>query len=162
MMRTPISKLLSLAALLAVAAPLFGQTPAATDTQPAPKPEDTEIWEPVPKVVTPGPMVEAAPPSDAIVLFDGKNMDEWLSVKDKSPAQWVVADGVMTVNKAGGSIETKRSFHNYQLHIEWKIPTNITGTVRRAGTAGCFWLRPGWATRGMSCRCWIRIRTRRM
>lgn len=138
MMMTPNLKLLSLAALLAVAAPVFGQTPAATDAQPAPKPEDTEIWQPVPKVVTPGPAVEAAPPSDAIVLFDGKNVDEWVSVKDKSPAAWVVADGVMTVNKAGGSIETKRSFHNYQLHIEWKIPTNITGTSQARGNSGVF------------------------
>jgi hypothetical protein len=138
MMMTPNLKLLSLAALLAVAAPVFGQTPATADAQPAPKPEDTEVWQPVPKVVTPGPAVEAAPPSDAIVLFDGKNMDEWISVKDKSPAQWVVADGVMTVNKTGGSIETKRSFHNYQLHVEWKIPTNITGTSQGRGNSGVF------------------------
>jgi len=138
MTRIPNLKLLSLAALLAVAAPVFGQTPAAADTQPAPKPEDTEVWQPVPKVVTPGPAVEAAPPSDAIVLFDGKNVDDWVSVKDKSPAAWVVADGVMTVNKAGGSIETKRSFHNYQLHIEWKIPTNITGTGQARGNSGVF------------------------
>jgi hypothetical protein len=138
MMLTLNSKLLSLAALLVVAAPVFGQTPAATGDQPAPKPEDTEVWQPVPKVVTPGPVVEAAPPSDAIVLFDGKNVDQWVSVKDKSPAAWTVADGVMTVNKTGGSIETKRSFHNYQLHIEWKIPTNITGTSQGRGNSGVF------------------------
>jgi len=133
-MRIPVLKLLSYAALAALAAPLFAQTPAA----PAPKPEDTELWEPVPKVVTPGPVVELAPPSDAIVLFDGKSLDEWVSVKDKSPAQWVVNHKVMTVNKAGGSIETKRSFHNYQLHVEWKIPSNITGSGQARGNSGVF------------------------
>ena len=57
-----------------------------------------------------------------MVLFDGKNLNEWVSTKDKSPAQWTVADGVMTVNKPSGNIETKRSFKNYQLHLEWRIP----------------------------------------
>ena len=57
---------------------------------------------------------------------------------DKSPAKWDVADGVMTVNKAGGSIETKRSFTNYQLHIEWKVPTNITGSGQARGNSGVF------------------------
>ncbi len=134
MMRIPVSRFLCSVALVGLAAPLFAQTQAA----PAPKPEDTEVWEPVPKVVTPGPMVEEAPPSDAIVLFDGKNLDSWVTVKDQSPAQWTVADGVMTVNKAGGSIETKQKFHNYQLHIEWKIPSNITGSGQARGNSGVF------------------------
>ena len=80
-----------------------------------------------------------APPSDAVVLFDGKNLDQWITVKDKSPAQWTVANGVMTVNKnGGGNIETKRSFKNYQLHIEWKIPENITGSDQARGNSGVF------------------------
>lgn len=103
----------------------------------AAKPEDTEVWEPVPKVVTPGATC-TAPPSDAIVLFDGKNLDEWVSVRDKSPAKWTVADGVLTVNKAEGNIETKKTFKNYQLHIEWKIPENITGTGQARGNSGVF------------------------
>jgi hypothetical protein len=101
------------------------------------KPEDTEVWEPVPNVVTPGATC-GAPPSDAIVLFDGKNLNEWVSVKDKSPAKWNVADGVLTVNKAGGNIETKRTFKDYQLHIEWKIPENITGSGQARGNSGVF------------------------
>ena len=129
-MRIPNSKILSFAALLAVAAPLLAQQP---------KPEDTEIWTPEPKVVTPGATC-TAPPSDAISLFDGKNLDQWVTVKDKSPAKWTVADGVMTVNKAAdaGSIETKRGFKNYQLHIEWKIPENITGSGQARGNSGVF------------------------
>ena len=88
-------------------------------------------------MVTPG-VTDAAPPSDAIVLFDGKNLDEWVSTRDKSPAQWMVADGVLTVNKATGNIETKRTFRNYQLHIEWKIPENITGADQARGNSGVF------------------------
>ncbi len=50
-----------------------------------PKPEDTEMWQPEPNIVTPG-ATDSAPPSDAIVLFDGKNEDEWVSAQDHSPA----------------------------------------------------------------------------
>ena len=130
-----IPKLLAFAALIALAAPLSAQQTAQGSA--APKPQDTEVWEPVPKVVTPG-VTDAAPPSDAIVLFDGKNLDEWVSTRDKSPAQWMVADGVLTVNKATGNIETKRTFRNYQLHIEWKIPENITGADQARGNSGVF------------------------
>lgn len=102
------------------------------------KPEDTEVWEPVPKVVTPGATC-GAPPSDAIILFDGKNLDDWVSAKDgSSPAQWTVADGILTVNKAAGNIETKQRFKDYQLHIEWKIPADITGSGQARGNSGVF------------------------
>jgi hypothetical protein len=101
-------------------------------------PKLTEVWTPVPKIVTPGATNSDAP-SDAIILFDGKNLDEWASVKDpKSPAQWKVADGVITVNKSVGNIQTKRSFTDYQLHIEWKIPVNITGSDQARGNSGVF------------------------
>ena len=143
---------LASAALIAPAVPLFAHSPAASQgaqpngvatpaqaaqTPPKPKPEETEVWEPVPAVVTPGATC-TAPPSDAIVLFDGKNVDEWVTVSDKSPAQWTVHDGVMTVNKSGGNIETKRSFKDYQLHIEWKIPESITGSGQARGNSGVF------------------------
>ena len=104
-----------------------------------PKPEDTEVWTPVPPIVTPG-ATDAAPPSDAIVLFDGKNQDEWVSAQDKTPAKWVVADGILTVSKAPGvgNIETKRKFKNYQLHIEFRIPANIAGSGQARGNSGVF------------------------
>jgi hypothetical protein len=132
-MRMQFSTLLAFAALIAVAAPLTAQQQAK------PKPEETEVWEPVPKIVAPGATCNA-PPSDAIVLFDGKNLDEWVSAQDKSPAKWIVADGIMTVSKAPGvgNIETKRSFKNYQLHVEWKIPENITGSGQARGNSGVF------------------------
>jgi len=114
------------------------QTPA-TSVPAAPRgnPAETEVWEPIPKVVIPGKTYSDAP-SDAIVLFNGTNMNEWVSTKDKTPAQWVVANGVATVNKASGNIETKRTFKNFQLHIEWLIPANITGTDQARGNSGIF------------------------
>ena len=102
-----------------------------------PRPEDTEVWEPVPKVVTPGATSRDAP-SDAIILFDGKNVDEWVSARDKGPAGWVVADGVITVNKKADNIETKRKFKNYQLHLEWRIPAVISGNGQARGNSGVF------------------------
>ena len=151
MMITPRSRYLASAALLVLAAPLFAQSVALSPgvhpalaaasgqaTTPAKaKPEETEVWEPVPKVVTPGTSCYA-PPSDSIVLFDGTNLDAWVSNRDKSPAKWTVADGVMTVSKGEGNIETKRSFKNYQLHIEWKVPENITGSSQARGNSGVF------------------------
>jgi hypothetical protein len=119
------------------AAPAPAAAPAA---QPAGDPKLTEVWEPVPKVVTPAPApaTPTPPPSDAIVLFDGKDLNEWVSVKDQSPAGWLVQDGVIVVNKKAGNIETKRRFHDYQLHIEWREPVDITGSGQLRGNSGVF------------------------
>jgi hypothetical protein len=105
----------------------------------APKHEDTEVYSPVPLVVTPG-KTDASAPSDATVLFDGTNLDAWVLTKDKSPVQWPVANGILTVSKAPGSgnIETKKTFKDYQLHIEWRIPENITGSDQARGNSGVF------------------------
>jgi hypothetical protein len=117
------------------AAAQSSQKPANAGTEP--KPEETEVWAPEPKIVTAG-VKDSDPPSDAIVLFDGKNLDEWVSAQDKSPAAWIVADGVLTVNKKAGNIETKRSFKNYQLHLELRIPEDITGSGQLRGNSGVF------------------------
>lgn len=121
------------------ALPTFAQQPPASGGAPAaPRHEDTEIWEPVPRVVTPG-ATDSAPPADAIVLFGGTNLDQWAATQDKSPAAWKVVDGILTVGKpTAGNIETKRSFRNYQLHIEWCIPANITGSDQARGNSGVF------------------------
>jgi hypothetical protein len=145
------SRLLKSAALIALAVPLFAQssataqvaqqTASATPAQAAapakPKAEDTDVWDPVPDVVTPGATC-SAPPSDAIVLFDGSNENEWVSIRDKSAAQWVIGGGILTVDKSKGGIETKRSFKNYQLHVEWSVPANITGSGQGRGNSGVF------------------------
>jgi hypothetical protein len=125
-----LASLLALSLLSVVALPVLAQ-------QPAGRPEDTEVWAPVPKVVTPGAS-SAAAPSDAIVLFDGSNLDQWISTNDKSSAKWTVANGVMTVNKPTGNIETKRAFKDYQLHLEWRVPASITGTGQARGNSGIF------------------------
>lgn len=94
---------------------------------------------PVPAVVTPPAAdLPAAPPSDAIVLFDGRNLDQWVATKDKAPAGWTVADGLMVVKKSAGNIETKRSFRNYQLHLEWRVPANVTGSGQLRSNSGIF------------------------
>src|SRR5438067_13593381 len=138
-MRTYIRKFLQFTMAAVIGTALYAQQPLAsqTSTAAAPKPEDTEVWQPVPKVVTPGADCNA-PPSDAIVLFDGKNLDQWVSAKDKKPALWIVTNGVVTVNKATGDIEIKQLFRNYQLHIEWKVPENVTGSGQARGNSGVF------------------------
>lgn len=102
------------------------------------KPQDTEVWEPKPPVVTPGKLFNQ-PPSDAIVLFDGTNLDQWTSAKNPSaPADWIVSDGIMTVNKKAGNIQTKQIFEDYQLHLEWRIPADIQGSGQARGNSGLF------------------------
>jgi hypothetical protein len=104
-----------------------------------PKPADTEFYQPVPPVVTPATTV-GMPPSDAIVLFDGKDLQQWVAAKDgTTPADWEVHDGVMTVKKNGvGSIQTRQKFQDYQLHMEWKIPATIEGEGQARGNSGLF------------------------
>ncbi len=139
-MRNLFFTFLAFWAVSAVPVLLCAQQPASQSKgrqAAAAKPEDTEVWEPVPPIVTPG-VNNAAPPSDAIVLFDGKSLDAWVSAQDQSPAKWIVADGVLTVNKAAGNIETKRTFRNYQLHLEWRIPQGITGSGQLRGNSGLF------------------------
>lgn len=101
-----------------------------------PKPEDTEVWSPEPKIIA---AELNAPPSDAVVLFDGKNLDAWVMTNDRTkPASWSVVNGEMTVSKATGNIETKQAFGNYQFHLEWKVPVNIIGEGQSRGNGGIF------------------------
>jgi hypothetical protein len=132
-MNTRMRRILALTSFVSLTFPLLAQETPKT------KPEDTEVWSPEPKVVTPGATCTDSP-SDAIILFDGKNADEWVSAQDHSPAPWIVHDGIMTVSKAPGSgnIETKRKFKDYQLHVEWRIPESITGSGQARGNSGVF------------------------
>jgi hypothetical protein len=101
-------------------------------------PKATEVWSPVPRVVTPGKTFADAP-SDAIVLFDGKNLDQWESANDTTKAAgWNVVGGIMTVDKKAGNIQTKQRFMDYQLHLEYRIPENITGSDQARGNSGVF------------------------
>ena len=106
--------------------------------QPAARPEDTEVWTPVPPVVSPG-ATSGAPPSDAIVLFGGRNLTDWVTAGDTTkPATWMVRGGVATVTKAGGDIQTRRRFTNYQIHLEWRVPRDVSGTGQRRGNSGLY------------------------
>jgi hypothetical protein len=128
-----LSRGLALASLVASA--LSAQKPVTNAGQP--KPEDTEVWKPVPRVVTPG-RTNADPPSDAVVLLGGGNLDEWVSARDGSPAKWTLSNGVLTVAKSAGDIKTRRSFADYQLHIEWRIPEDISGSGQARGNSGVY------------------------
>ncbi len=98
-------------------------------------PKVTEVWEPEPKEVL--FKTENNVPSDAIVLFDGTNTDEWVTDKGK-PIKWTVEDGVLTVNPGTGSIYTKRKWGDVQLHIEWKSPDEPTKEGQDKGNSGVF------------------------
>ena len=111
---------------------------AETDvTSMPPRPEDTEVWEPEPEVVTPGQ--EDAPPSDAVVLFDGADLSGWTSM-DGGPAAWTVEDGAMTVVPGAGSIRTVQAFGDVQLHIEWRTPAEVVGEGQGRGNSGVFFM----------------------
>jgi len=102
------------------------------------KPEDTEYYTPVPNKVTPAKGITSAP-SDAIVLFNGNNMDEWeLENNPKSDKKWDLIDGAMRVSKTNGDLQTKRKFMNFQLHIEYNIPSNVSGSGQGRGNSGIF------------------------
>ena len=101
----------------------------------------SEYWTPQPVVVTPRtttPNAFLTAPSDAIVLFDGKDLSAWKSTRTGGPAEWIVNNGAFTVNKKAGDIQTKEEFNDFQLHIEWQIPANITGKSQGRGNSGIF------------------------
>lgn len=102
------------------------------------EPEATEIYEPVPPRVLPSQ--HNAPPSDAIVLFDGQSLDGWVSAKDSlSPAPWKInKDGSFTVVSGSGDIQTEQVFGSVQLHLEWKSPEVIENEGQHRGNSGVF------------------------
>lgn len=110
-----------LTALLTGAAPLYATAQGTlTKEQQAAK---TEVWEPVPAVVE---APADAPPSDAIILFSGKDGSEWQALEG-GEMPWTIADGVMTVKPGAGDIKTRQSFCDVQLHLEWRTPTDVEG-----------------------------------
>jgi Domain of Unknown Function (DUF1080) len=87
---------------------------------PPPPPEATEVWSPVPPKVEPAAVI-GQPPSDAIVLFNGKDLSNWESIKGGA-AEWGVENGEMVDRPLAGHIQTKEKFGDCQLHVEWMIP----------------------------------------
>jgi hypothetical protein len=97
---------------------------------------------PLPPVVTPGDsciqQTPAKPPSDAVVLFDGKDLSAWKSQKSEGPAPWKVENGYFEVAKGTGGIETKQGFGDCQLHVEWMAPSPAVGADQDRGNSGVF------------------------
>jgi hypothetical protein len=124
--------------------------PAAPTAAPARAPEgytDTPMqpngkWHvhdparPLPPVVTPGKTFSlmAAPPSDAVVLFDGTDLSKWAGEKGAEP-KWKVQDGYVETTHTG-RIHTKDQFGDFQLHIEWATPAKVEGKGQGRGNNG--------------------------
>jgi hypothetical protein len=96
---------------------------------------------PLPPVITPGTASTqekpGAAPSDAVVLFDGKDLSHWVD-KDGKPAKWKVQNGYMEVVPGTGNISTRDSYGDCQLHVEFAEPTPAHGESQERGNSGVF------------------------
>lgn len=100
-------------------------------------PEETEFYEP--KVSQVSSAINGAAPSDAIVLFDGSNFDEWIMTNDSTAVVWHLNDDKsMTVKDKTGFIQTKQNFGSIQLHMEWKSPSDVNGSSQSRANSGVF------------------------
>jgi hypothetical protein len=123
--------------LLLIAAIAMGPASNAQDSL-AKEAAKTEIWTPVPKIVTPG-NTNSEPPSDAIIIFNGKDVDQ-LQKENGSAVGWKIEDDALTVVKGSGNVATKQSFGSCQLHIEWREPVAIAGSSQSRGNSGVFFM----------------------
>lgn len=114
--------------LLAPIALLAAGTLAQTDNR--------FVYEPVPEKVS-VPQAGAVP-SDAIVLFDGSNMDAWMTAATEEDAHWEIADGAMTVRSGMRTIKTRRLFGDIQLHLEFRPSELVQGEGQSRGNSGVF------------------------
>jgi 3-keto-disaccharide hydrolase len=97
----------------------------------------TEIMDPEVKVIQPG-TDDGKAPSDAIVLFDGEDINlEWEDSKGE-PSKWIVEDESLLCVKGSGIIKTKRKFSSIQLHIEWRSPSDVIGDGQGRGNSGVY------------------------
>ncbi|SLM24350.1 protein of unknown function [Stenotrophomonas indicatrix] len=125
-----ITPLLIVAGVLA-AAPAFAQA----NTEPTRDPAKTEVWTPVPATVATPP---GKAPSDAIVLFDGKDASAWES-EQGGRVPWAVADGALTIVPGSKGIRTRQRFCDIQLHVEWRTPVETKGfDGQNRGNSGIF------------------------
>ncbi len=95
---------------------------------------------PRPRKITPGlPLLHEAPPSDAVVLFDGKDLSKWVAMMRGGQAQepkWKVENGYMEITPRTGRLVTKEKFGDCQLHVEWMIPPGTKGAGQAPGNSG--------------------------
>lgn len=94
---------------------------------------------PRPAKVTPGlPLLREAPPSDAIVLFNGKDLSQWMALyrgRIQEP-KWRVKNGYLEIVPRTGRLVTKEKFGDCQLHVEWMIPEGTKGAGQAPGNSG--------------------------
>jgi hypothetical protein len=126
-----MTKTLRTLLLAGSACALIASSALAQDQPNKKTPESTEIWEPQPRIITPGAKPGDAP-SDATILFDGKNFDNWVSIDGGAP-KWTISDGAMTVVGGSKDIKTKKEFGDLQLHIEWRSPAQVDTTKKSQG-----------------------------
>jgi len=88
---------------------------------------------PEPRVVEPG--TAGSPPSDAVILFDGKDLSRWRG--ERGEAKWKVADGAMEVSGTG-NLFTRQEFGDCQLHVEWAAPAGGQGSDQGRGNSGVY------------------------
>lgn len=119
--------------------PLFLSLAILLTAMPALTQEATSGWI-APRSVTPGTSANdclISPPSDAIILFDGTDLSKFRSSRGGN-ATWTVSDGVFSVANKTGDIQTLQEFIDFQLHIEWRIPEDITGSGQKRGNSGIY------------------------
>ena len=152
------------AVLILAAAALSAQTSGQPSKQPAPPRDgipashgdDTRGYNDTPQIpnqkwkvhdmerprapkVTAAPVSSAAPPSDAIVLFDGKDLSRWVQGGRGGQIQepkWKVENGYLEIVPKTGRLITKEKFGDCQLHVEWMIPKEATGSGQARGNSG--------------------------
>lgn len=94
---------------------------------------------PQPRIVTPAPPDQPGqPPSDAVILFDGRDLSQWVRSHDGGEALWKVENGYMEVVPGTGNIQTKEHFGDCQLHLEWAAPAVVKGEGQGRGNSGVF------------------------
>ena len=124
-----------------LAIPLFGTAVALASGLLAEPPEHLrwrqhDMHRPKPPVADPASTPGAAP-RDAIVLFDGSGLSAWETPEGR-PARWLLKDGILEVTPGAGPIQTKSSFGDLQLHVEWAAPAPPIGTGQDRGNSGIF------------------------
>ncbi len=109
--------------------------------QPDPNWLDHDRRRPLPTVITPATPATAEqpgkPPSDATILFDGKDLSQWSSM-DGNPTKWITRDGYMECVRGSGYIRTLQNFGDCQFHVEWATPVPAEGEGQGRGNSGVF------------------------
>jgi hypothetical protein len=98
-----------------------------------------DLERPRPPKVTPGPYFVEAPPSDAIVLFNGKDLSHWVQSRRGGATEepkWKVENGYIEIVPRTGRLRTKESFGDCQLHVEWQVPSDAEGNGQSIGNSG--------------------------